>query len=358
MVQLGHVPPQTETFPSSYPYRSSVTRALRENFAELATECSALLDLKPEDLVIDIGGNDGNLLSSFVGKHRVLNVTPEDMGRLAVGGGIHHLQRYWDKLSASLVLAGQGKAKLITATNVFAHVPDPNEFVEAVLDVLTDDGVFLTESHYLGSVLKGNQWDTIYGEHARIYSLASLTALLKRHGIVVAFSRTIDSHGGSIRVYACRPSAARGMIDRADSGRLHTRMITEDTFTERDYQTFPDRVAGSKTRLWDVMSSVKRIGGSIVGIGAPSRASTLISYTGIDHNVLDYVCEIDGSHKLGKFMPGTLIPVVPEQRLYQERPDFAIILSWHVKDSLMRSLRERGFTGKFIVPLPFAEVVS
>ena len=357
LVQLGYLPSQTETFPVSYPYTSSTTKALRDNFADLAAEVASLHPMAPEDLVVDIGGNDGNLLSNFVGKHQVLNVTPEDIGQLGLDRGIPHLQRYWDKATASLVVSGRGKAKLITATNVFAHVPDPNEFVQSVLSCLTDDGVFVTESHYLGAILKGNQWDAIYGEHARYLSLESIRNILERHGLTIAYSREIDSHGGSIRVYACRPDYARQVVERV-KGISKGRWRTEDHIYPHDFENFTRRVSQSKRDLWRLLSSIKEMGGRIFGIGAPSRASTLINYVGIDQNVLDCICEIDGSHKIGKYMPGTRIPVVSESALYEQKPEYALMLNHHLCDTMVYKIRQSGYAGKFIRPLPDVEVIQ
>lgn len=356
LVQLGFVPPQTETFPASYPYTSSTTRALRENFADLATEANALIGLKPEDLVVDIGGNDGNLLSNFVGKQRVLNVTPEDIGALGVERGIPHLQRYWGQVASEEARGQHGKARLITATNVFAHVPDPHEFVGAALSCLADDGVFLTESHYLGALLKGVQYDAIYGEHARYLSLAAIRNILKPHGLVIPFARTIDSHGGSIRVYACRPDVANEIERKATESKLRARMVTDDYIEPRDFEVFARRVDESKVQLWRLLSSIKEMGGRIFGIGAPSRASTLINYCGIDHNVLDCIVETEGSHKLGHLMPGTKIEVCGEARLYEEQPEYACLLSWHLSSELSEKIRAKGYLGKFICPLPTPRV--
>jgi hypothetical protein len=358
LVQLGFIQPQTETFPASYPYTSSTTRALRENFADLATEANAIIGLKPEDLVIDIGGNDGNLLSNFVGKQRVLNVTPEDIGALGVERGIPHLQHYWGSTVAASVLNWHGKAKLITATNVFAHVPNPHEFVEAALSCLADDGVFLTESHYLRDLLKGVQFDTVYTEHARFLSLTAIRNLLKPHNLVIPFARGINSHGGSIRVYACRPDAAPGIVQKAAENKLRARMVTDDYIEPRDFTEFARRVAESKAQLWRLLSSIKEMGGRIFGIGAPSRAATLVNYVGIDHNVLDCIVETQGSHKLGHLMPGTKIEVCDEARLYEEQPEFACLLSWHIADELIPKIKARGYRGKFIVPLPMPRVVT
>ena len=356
LVQLGYLPEQAEMFPSSYPYTSSTTRALRENFADLAIEANALIGLTTEDLVIDIGGNDGNLLSNFVGKQCVLNVTPEDIGALGIERGIPHLQRYWGNPAASEVRAAHGPARLVTATNVFAHVPDPHEFIEATLSVLADDGVFLTESHYLGDLLNGVQYDAVYGEHARYLSLAAIRNMLKPHGLVIPFARKIDSHGGSIRVYACRLDAAPAIAEKSNAFRF--RAIYEDAIDDRDFEVFAKRVAESKVKLWSLLASIKAIGGRIFGIGAPSRASTLINYCGIDHDILDCIVEIAGSHKIGRLMPGTAIEVVDEERLYRENPEFCLLLNHHLANEMMRNVRAKGYAGKFIVPLPEAKVIQ
>lgn len=358
LVQLGFVPPQTVTFPSSYPYTSSTTRALRENFADLAAEVSALHPLAPEDLVVDIGGNDGNLLSNFVGKQRVLNVTPEDIGALGIERGIPHLQQYWGKAAADLAVSGHGKAKLITATNVFAHVPDPHEFIEAALSALTDDGVFLTESHYLGALLKGVQYDAVYGEHARYLSLRAIENMLKPHGLTIAFSRTIDSHGGSIRVYACRPDYAQAIAGRAHGHRQRMLTAGEERIEPHDFATFRRRVVESKAQLWRLLASIQEMGGRVVGIGAPSRASTLISYVGIDHNVMPWIAETQGSHKIGRYAPGTRIEVREEVGLYEERVTHALLLSHHIAGELVSSLAKKGFGGSFVTPLPSPRVVQ
>lgn len=356
LAQLGITAASQEVFPASYPYSSSTTRALRENFADLARESSALLDLRPEDLAIDIGGNDGNLLSNFVGKQRVLNVTPEDIGKLGEERGIPHIQEYWTVKLADDLRRTLGTAKLITATNVFAHMPSVHDFVLGVTTALANDGVFLIEVQYIGDLLKGAQFDHLYLEHQMFWGLDPLRALLKKHDLVIPFARTIDSHGGSIRVYACRPEAAPAIAEKAQAFRA--RAIYEDTIEPRDFDVFAKRVAESKVKLWGLLSSIRAMGGRIFGIGAPSRASTLINYCGIDHNILDCICEVPGSYKIGKLMPGTQIEVVDEERLYREQPEFALLLNHHLANEMIGNVRAKGYRGKFVTPLPEAKVIQ
>ena len=220
--------------------------------------------------------------------------------------------------------------------------------VEGILDLLAPDGVFISESHYLIGLLDKLQYDTIYHEHLRYYSLASLAHLLAMHGLDVFHARPIPTHGGSIRVYAARqgtraiePSVA-AMLDAEPRG---------DAMRAR-LKAFCDAVMLSKLRLHALIRDVKEKGGRIVGISAPSRASTLVNYVGLDEAIIDYVCEIAGSLKIGMYMPGTLIPIVDESRLFADQPDCAIIFSWHIAEELAPKLRQKGYRGKLVTPLP------
>ncbi len=338
LVQLGYVAPYQETFPVDYPYTSGTTRALRENFADLAREVKELRDLKPTDFVLDIGGNDGTLLSNFDCFR--LNVTPENAGKIGAEKGIPHWPAYWGKQAAAAAVAMYGKAKVVTATNVFAHVPDPNEFLGAVLDVLAPDGVLVLECQELDALLGGVQYDHLYTEHLRFFSLSSLATLMWRHGFYLAAEvRRTPIHGGSLRSFwSPRKSARRAFVnDGLDAHRA----------------TFASRVAESKADLWSLLSS--NYGATFAGIGAPSRASTLINYVGIDHNVCPYICETEGSAKLGKYMPGTIIPIVPEDAAALD-VDYLLLFAHHIAADLMPAIRAKGFKGKFIKPLPRPEV--
>ena len=348
LVQLGLVVDAKILFPPEYPYTSSTTRILRENFAELYQECSRILSLQSDDLVVDIGSNDGNLLSNFKDHHRVLGITPENIGRIAIERGIPTIIDYFSKEVVQQILGDQGHAKLITATNVFAHIENVHDVIEGILDLLAPNGTFISESHYLLPLIETLQYDTIYHEHLRYYSLHSLKYLLEMHGFEIYHAKPIPTHGGSIRVYAARqgvepvqPTVAQ-LLDREKGV-----VVGHDKL-----RAFRDKVIASKLALMKTIADIKRDGGTIYGISAPSRASTLINYCGIDDGILDYVLEIKGSHKVGKYVPGTLIPVVDEARLFEDQPDYALLLAWHIADELMPKLTQKGFKGKYIIPLP------
>ena len=172
-------------FPKEYPYTSSTTKILRENFAELSEEVFSNFKISKEDLVIDIGSNDGNLLSNFKNFTRVLGITPEDIGKIAIERGIPTILEYFSKDLSSKIITEYGKAKIVTATNVFAHIDDIDEVLHSVYNLLANDGVFISESHYLHTLVEQNQYDTIYHEHLRYYSLSSLEYLFNKHGMEI-----------------------------------------------------------------------------------------------------------------------------------------------------------------------------
>ena len=354
LVQLGLCVDQNIIFPPGYPYTSGTTRILRDNFAALYAEANELLRLGRDDLIVDIGSNDGTLLSNFRdGSCRVLGVEPTDVGRIAQGRGIPTVQRYFGLPVAQNIRAEHGAARVVTMANCFAHIEDVHAVTEGILALLDDRGVFVSESHYLIGLLERLQYDTIYHEHLRYYSLRSLSHLLAMHGLEVFHARPIPTHGGSIRVYAARkgvypvrPSVAEMIAGEPQGHAMRERLAN-----------FRREVMLSKLRLYRMLAEVKEQGGRIYGISAPSRASTLVTYVGLDDTIIDYVCEIPGSLKIGKYLPGTLIPVIDEGRLFEDQPECAILFSWHIADELAPKLREKGYRGKLITPLPAPRIM-
>lgn len=355
LTQIGLIVDPNVLFPPEYPYTSGTTRILRENFAELHKECVSMLPFKADDLIVDIGSNDGTLLSNFKkGGFRVLGIEPTLMANLANERGIQSIMSFFNADSAAAAIEKEGKASIVTATNVFAHIEYVHEIVGSILSLLKDDGVFISESHYLGGLIETLQYDTIYHEHLRYYSLKSLRYLFDKNGLEIIHVKKIPTHGGSIRVYTARKgkhpiqSSVQNLLsEEADKG------VNDSALT-----SFKQRMVDSKLSLFSLIRPIKAAGERIYGIGAPSRASTLIHYAGLDDGVLDCVLEIKGSYKIGKYMPGTLISVEEEGRLYEDQPEYAMLLSWHIADELIPKIKQNGYKGKFIVPLPEPHIVA
>ena len=344
----------TVLFPASYPYRSRTTRVLRDNFDQLARECHdfGLFDPVGANPVVDIGSNDGTLLSYFkAGGCNVHGIDPaagaaDDAWK---NHGIRTSIGYFSETFAHAVAGSIGAARIVTACNVFAHVPDVHDFVRGVAALLAPSGIFVSESHYLPSLLETVQYDTIYHEHLRYYDLGAIRYVLRQQGFEVFHAAKIPTHGGSIRVYASREPREKTPEYKA--------LLEQEraALTDENFTRFSCRVRDSRYALLRTLHAVRDA--AVFGIGAPSRAATLVNYCGLDDGILNCIAEVEGSPKIGRYMPGTVIPVVNERALYEQQPSYALILSWHVAYEIMASLRARGYRGKFIVPLPEVKII-
>tara|TARA_Y100000590_G_C15740409_1_gene1020076 strand:+ start:1146 stop:2402 length:1257 start_codon:yes stop_codon:yes gene_type:complete len=353
LVQLGIAVDKEILFPKSYPYTSSTTKNLRDNFFDLSKEIFKKFNVNKNDLIIDIGSNDGNLLSNFKNKMRVLGITPEQIGKVAISRGIPTILKYFDYNLSNKIKKTYGKAKIITATNVFAHIENVDSVLKSIKNILSDDGIFISESHYLLSLIKNIQYDTIYHEHLRYYSLSSLQYLFSKHNLEIIFAKKISTHGGSIRVYAAKKN--RYKIDKKLKELIRLEKIN---LSLESLRKFKFKVIESKLRLYKLLSELKTKNNKIFGISAPSRATTLINYLGVSSDIITCILEIEGSKKIGHYLPGTDIPIFNEKKLYKEQPEYALILSWHISEEIIANLKRKGFKGRFIIPLPIPKITK
>jgi C-methyltransferase C-terminal domain/Putative zinc binding domain/Methyltransferase domain len=329
LVQLSYQVPQDDLFAAAHPYSTGNTRALRMHFRDLAAGLAPWL--APNDLVIDIGANDGTFLAELARQApyaNLLGIEPTGQAAKCDARGIPVRQDFFTAKLARQIKSAYGGARIITASNVLAHVPDPHDFMTGVSELLDPArGEFITENHDWASVVNGLQIDTIYHEHLRYYSVATLTHLLAMHGFLTRAAQPIDTHGGSFRVTAVAQN--RGLATRAAGARDQLRALLQR--------------AGQD--------------GPIYGIGAATRATGLIHYAGLEEYIA-CVCEVPGSDKIGQKMPGTKIPVVDEKALIADQPPWALLFPWHIAASITRPLRDRGYDGQFIVPLPEPKVLD
>ena len=329
LVQLSYIAPPREVFALDHSYASGNTRALREHFASLAAECLSLAG--PEDLIADLGCNDGTFLAAVRRQQpriRVLGVEPTGQADRAAAKGIEVCKEFFGAGTARRLRSVSGPAKVITACNVMAHVPDLHDFTAGVVRLLADDGVLIAEVHDVASVLDGLQVDTVYHEHLYYHSVSTMARLLAAHGLVVTDVKKIPTHGGSFRVYA-RRQKTRDLSWRAKAAAKALRALLDGAAQE----------------------------GLIYGVGATTRATPLIHYAGIA-DYLSCVVEVPGSDKIGRDMPGTKIPVIDEAELIANQPPWALLFAWHLADSIVPALRAKGYKGRFIVPLPEPRVLD
>lgn len=355
LLQLDYIVDPQKVFPLEYPYRTGLTNMLIRNFRELADVLEKKYSFASKDLIVDIGSNDGTLLEGFKEKGmRVLGIEPTNAAKVANKNGIPTIQSFFNKQIVNKIIKKYGRARFITATNVFAHINNVPELMRNIKSLLDKDGVFVSESQYLMDIIKKLEFDTVYHEHLRVYSLKPLEYLFSSNGCSLVDAERISAAGGSIRVYAMKGR-------RAQSSRVKKLIAAEESaglYTMKELQKFSEKIIKAKNDLVALLLRCKKEGSRIVGIGSPARANTLLGFTKINHHLLDYTCEKEGSPKIGLFTPGTHIPVVNETRLYKDQPEYALILSWHIGEELMKKTRKSGYKGKFIMPLPKPKIID
>ncbi len=354
LVQLSCIVDKEILFPNTYPYTSSTTKVLRDNFEDLSKESRTLLGLRKDSLVCDVGSNDGNLLSFFADHTRVIGITPEKIGEIAISKGIPTIIDYFTERSCEKVINTFGKVDLVTATNVFAHIDEPRKVLKNIGNLLKKEGVFIAEVHYLKSLLETNQYDTVYHEHMRYYSLSSLAYLLNLENFKIFHAKLIPSHGGSLRIYSSKEDKHK------ETEQYKTIKLEEEKFFSEkiEIMSYREQVKSQRHHLVKLLSELKLGSNKIVAIGAPSRGTTLLNYCGINSSLITYICEIKGSHKIGMRLPGTSIPVLDESILFEDQPEYALLLSWHIADDLIKILKKKGLKSKFIIPLPMPKIIE
>jgi C-methyltransferase-like protein/putative zinc binding protein/methyltransferase family protein len=354
LAQLDYAAPPEVVFFPDYPYRTAMTGLLKEHFHSLTHDVTERLGLGPDDLAIDIGSNDGTLLQGFQAERvRVLGIEPTDIAKIAVENGVPTVQAFFSEDIAEQVRAEHGPVSVVTGTNMFAHVNNLFPELRGVATLIGDEGAFVSESHYLLNLIEELQYDTIYHEHLRFYSLKPMIEIFARAGFSIFDVERVPTHGGSIRVWA-----DRGRLEVSERvGELVQLEEEHGLYDDRAYDRFRQRIVDGKLRLLELLIEARKQG-PIIGVGAPGRASTLLAYTGVTPELVDSVVELTGSLKIGKYTPGTHIPIVDERTLYERNPPHALVLSWHIGEAIMPKIRERGFEGKFIVPLPEPRIVD
>ena len=356
LAQIDYVVPPEELFFPEYPYRSGITGTLAGYLQSIATALVADYGLGKDSFVVDLGSNDGTLLQGFKTRGmRVLGVEPTNVAGIAIGNGIPTVQEFFSLELAQRLQAEHGPAQVVTAANMFAHVARLGDLIRGVEELLVDGGIFLSESHYLLDLLERTQYDSIYHEHLKYYSLRSIRTLFSHYDFTVVDAERIPNYGGSIRVYAMK-GKGRPVTERLE--RLVAAEVDAGLDGGEVFEAFAERVRRSKLELQHLLVDINRQGEAVVGIGCPGRASTLLNYCNVDPVLMPYIAEQSSSLKLGLYLPGKHIPVVDEQRMMQQQPEYAVLLSWHYGEPIVDKLRMNGLASKIIVPLPDVRVLE
>jgi novobiocin biosynthesis protein NovU/D-mycarose 3-C-methyltransferase len=334
----------------NYAYRSSASKTIPRHFREFAEFIHARYLASSKDLVVEIGSNDGTLLSVFkkLGCN-VLGIDPAaNLASLANYRGLETIPEFFSSSLAFQVLEKKGPARVIIGNNVFGHVDDLRDFLKGIVALLEVGGFLSIEVPYLGDLNQNVEYDTIYHEHLSYFSLRPLERLFSEFGLQVIHVDRLQVHGGSIRV-----------IGRKSKHKTETHPFL--TFEKRGglgkietYRSLSYRVEYQKQYLNYVLDNIRARGHLVVGYGAPAKGNTLLNVCGIGTDKLDYLIDTT-PEKIGKFAPGTHIPIYTTQRFRKDSPPFALMLAWNYQEEIL--FKEVRYRGQFIIPIPYPRIL-
>ena len=358
LVQTEDYARADELFRHDYAYFSSVSQTWLKHAARYEKMISARLGLGKDSFVIEVAANDGYLLKNFVAAGiPCLGIEPTTSTAAAAESlGIPIRREFFGKLLAERLTAEGKQADLIIGNNVYAHVPDINDFTAGLKAALKPAGTITLEFPHLLRLIEHSQFDTVYHEHFSYLSLHTVSRILVGSGLRVWDVEELFTHGGSLRIYGCHADDARAttpavtlLLEEELQRGLH------DLITYRDFQPRADRM---KNDLTAFLIEQKRAGKSVAAYGAAAKGSTLLNYAGIKPDLLSYVCDAAPS-KQGKYLPGTHIPILPPSVLRERRPDYVLILPWNIADEVLAQhgyVKEWG--AQFVVAVPELRIIQ
>lgn len=352
LVQTEDYSRSDELFTKDYAYFSSVSTTWLAHARSYVEMITARLGLGAGSFVIEVASNDGYLLKNFVANGvPCLGVEPTDStATVAEAAGIPVAREFFGEDFAKKLVKSGKQADLIIGNNVYAHVPDINDFTAGMKTALKPGGTITLEFPHLMSLMRLNQFDTVYHEHYSYLSLQSVKAVFAKAGLRVCDVEQIPTHGGSLRIYGCHADDAR--IDSAAVVRVLAEEVASGLQDLATYQRFQREADKVKNRLLTFLIEANEAGKTVAAYGAAAKGNTLMNYAGVKPDLVSFVCDAATS-KQDKFMPGSHIPILAPQQLRERRPDYVLILPWNIADEVVKSnefVREWG--GKFVVAVP------
>jgi len=355
-VQISEFPPQEILF-SDHAYITGRNAPVVAHFKKLAPHIIDKIGLTENDLVIDVGANDGTFLRAFASQGmRVLGVDPSDRtGQLAREQGVTVFRQFWNHETGKSLKQLGVKPNAITATAVFYHVPDLHDFVAGLAEVMGPDTVFVVQGVNCLDLIKHNEFDHFYHEHSCIHAVGPLQRLFAAHGLAIRDVEFSPIHGGSFILYVYRqenpapesPSVAAAVKAEEAAG----------LFKLETYEKFAERVRTNMAELKALLEKLKAEGKTVWGLGAPVKGSTVLNYADIGPDLVQKVTEVN-EFKIGRVTPGTHIPVIDESMVV-EHPDYYLVLAWNFLEFLVKkndAYLQAG--GRFITPVPEVRIVG
>ncbi len=356
LIQLDHVVSPEVLYRNDYAYESSTTKTGHIHWSKFASSVVKKFNLTEKDLVVDIGSNVGVLLSAFKENGtRIQGVDPAaNIVMLAHERGIDTICDFFNQESVDKIKSDKGQASVITATNVFAHVNDLFTLMTNIKQLLKDTGNFIFEAPYFVNLIKNIEYDTIYHEHLSYLSVKPLISFFNIFDMEIFDIAQVDIHGGSFRVYVAKKNKYK-------VSEIVSKMLYEEEemklYSHEKLDNFTKKVQQNRKELTWLLHSLKNDGKSIAGVSAPAKGMTLLNYCRIGDDLLDFITE-KSELKIGRYSPGTHIPIYSDAKLIKEKPDYALLLAWNFADEIIKNLDQyRKNGGKFIIPIPMPKII-
>lgn len=353
LVQIDEYKKADEIFNQEYIYFSSFSRSWLAHCQEYVEMMMDRFKFKHSSQIIEIASNDGYLLQYFLAKDiPVLGIEPTaNTAKVAQEKGIETIIDFFGERMADQLLAEGRQADLLLGNNVFAHVPDLNDFVGGLKKALKPKGIITLEFPHLMQLIENNQFDTIYHEHFSYFSLLTVAQIFNKYQLKLFDVEEIPTHGGSLRIFATHEENQA----QATSPRVAQLLAKEKGkgMNQLDYyQGFQNKIDRLKNDFLSFLIDQKSQGKKIAAYGAAAKGNTLLNYAGIKKDLIPYV--VDASpHKQGKFLPGSHIPVLNEQKIKDEKPDLIVILPWNIQEEIVKQLAYvREWQARFVTAIP------
>lgn len=356
LVQVDEVQRYDALFSSDYVYFSSYSRSWLSHAEKYVAVAVDRLHLGSNSLVMEVASNDGYLLQ-YVKERGIPCIGVEPTASTAAAArsrGIETIEKFFGKKFGRDFAALRRPADLVIANNVLAHVPDLNDFVVGLAAVLAPEGVVTVEFPHLMQLVAQRQFDTVYHEHFSYFSFHTVLQVFAAHGLRVWDVEELPTHGGSLRLWACRDSATHRTTPAVDT--MRAKESDAGMLRMSYYSGFQAAADAVKNEFLAFLLDCKRQNKQVVGYGAAAKGNTLLNYAGVKPDLLPYV--VDASpHKQGRYLPGSRIPIVTEQRLRDDRPDIVLILPWNLRQEITAQLNYiREWGGRFAVAVPAMEI--
>ncbi|MCP4673154.1 MAG: class I SAM-dependent methyltransferase [Desulfobacula sp.] len=357
LVQTDDHKKSEEIFNSEYAYFSSFSSSWLKHSQDFVTMITEKLHLQKSSLVVEIASNDGYLLQFFQGKNiPCFGIEPTaSTAKAARDKGVETIQAFFTAIFANQLVCQGQKADLIIGNNVLAHVPDLNDFVEGLRLLLAEEGTITMEFPHLMNLIKYNQFDTIYHEHFSYLSFQTVYKIFKMHNLTIYDVAELPTHGGSLRVFA-RHSKNKNLPVSESVKNLLGKEQMFGLFSQETYMQFQGKIGKVRDDFLKFLWDAKANGKIVAGYGAAAKGNTLLNYCGVKKNLIDFVADAS-PYKRGKYLPGSHIPVVSEQKIKEEKPDYVILFPWNIQEELVTQLGYvRNWNGKFVTVIPALEI--